>query len=315
MILPPVEPSPLLLPPGYGFRKATLAELKEREDLLNLCQVWEPPRRRGARKYIVAADIGDGLEQDYSVAEVIRVGTIEEPAEQVAEFASNTLQPMDFAPILLALGQWYTDQDGIEACVAIETNNHGLSTQDTLQLHFKYTQFYIWEYYDSRDEHARYSTKIGWMTTPRTRPMLLDKFYRSLTTLDPITGLPDLVTHSPALHEELKDFQTDGALWEAEAARGAHDDHIMATAIGNYVAWRLQAGETEPLEDRRRRRNEQRLHNAQAAARAPSLRGGVPDWRNTPATADEHAAWIADGEGDVDDPVFVDPDARLFQNW
>lgn len=301
---------PVLLPAGYGFRAVAPSELLERNSLLDLCCFWEGPRRRGRPKYVIGVDVSDGIGQDRSVIEVLRCGTIEEPAEQVAEFASDSLPPSALAPIVHALGQYYRDADGIEACVAVECNNHGLSVQDTLQLHLGYGHFYIWEFYDARDEGARFSSKIGWYTTPRTRPMLLDKFYSAVTALDPITGQPDLVTHSAALHDELKDFQTEGALWEAAAARGAHDDHIMATAIANYVAWRHRGGESEPLEDRRRRRHEQQLHNAQANALKDQQRGGEPDWRNIPATTNEHDLGIgstAEGADDVEDP-----DAALY---
>ena len=103
-----------------------------------------------------------------------------------------------------------------------------------MQLHLGYTHFYRWEYYDEHDPSRRFSTRIGWLTTPRTRPMLLDKLKSALTTLDPVTGQPDLLTHSPFLHDECKDFQTEGALWEAEAARGAFDD-LTTNVVGSLA--------------------------------------------------------------------------------
>jgi hypothetical protein len=285
------------------MRAFTLEELRRHEGyLFDALLIWEPPRRRGPRRYVMAADVSDGLGQDRSVIEVIRLGTIEEPAEQVAEYASDQVPPMALAFLLQTIGQYYADADGVEAMAAIECNNHGLSTQDTLQLHLGYAHFYRWEYYDAASPDARFSNKIGWVTTQRTRPMLLDKLYSALTTRDPITSQPDLLTHSTLLHEELKDFQTEGALWEATAARGAHDDAIMATAIGNYVAWKLQAGETEPLEERRRRRAEQTLHQEVAASQQGSSR---PDWRNSPITADELNAYgqLSEAE-DIDDVLY-----------
>jgi len=275
---------PLILPGGYGFRRPRPGELTERGDITNLLTVYETPRRRGARRYVISADVADGIGLDDSVINVTRCGTIEEPAEQVAEFVSNEILPVQLAYTIQTLGQWYLDEDGYEAMVAIECNNHGLSTQDTLQLHLGYTHFYIWEYLDARDTDSRYSRRIGWQTNVRTRPILLSKFYDALCTWDPITEQSDYIIHSAILLDQLKDFTTDGALWEAAAARGAKDDCIMAAAIANYVAFRMQAGETEPLEERRRRRHQQRAHN-EAAAEGQKL--ATPDWRNTPATADE----------------------------
>ena len=129
----------------------------------------------------------DGLGQDYSIIDVIRQPTIEEPAEQVAQYGTNELDPKALAFVCDAIGRYYADADGIEALAAIETNNHGLATQDTLQLHLGYGHFYVWEYADAATPERRYSTRIGWLTSPRTRPLLLASFYGAVTTFDPIT--------------------------------------------------------------------------------------------------------------------------------
>lgn len=261
--------------------------------------IFEPPRRRPhfrEFRYVLSADIGDGLGQDRSVACVTRVGTIEEPAEEVAQLVSDSVSPSQFAYLLDAIGHLYADHEGIEALAAIECNNHGLSTQDMLQLHLGYTQFYRWEYYDAANPSERYSKKIGWVTTPRTRPILLDKFHAALTTLDPVTGKPDYIVNSPWTIEELADFQTETILAEAEAARGAHDDCILAAAIGNYAAWRLAGGEQEPLGDRRRRKHEEAAARLAHAAKAGQRR----DFRNTAVTAAEIAAGIGEDFDDMD---------------
>lgn len=274
---------PVLLPSGYGFRAMSAQELRDRNSLLDACLIFEAPRTRGLRRYVLGVDVGDGMGADRTVVEVLRCGTLDEPAEQVAEYCSDRIAPAAAAYIVQALGQYYRDEDGVEAKAAIEYTHHGLSTIDTLALHLQYTNLYRWEYFDAVEAENRYATVYGWHTTPRTRPVLVDKFRTAILTLDPITGLPDLLTHSPGLHDELKDFQTVGALWEAAAAKGAHDDRIMALAIAYVVAWRMQAGETEPLEDRRRRKSEQTA----ALARAVDVATFRIDHRNTATTADE----------------------------
>ena len=155
--------------------------------------------------------------------------------------------------VIDALGHLFVDDAGREACVAIETNNHGLSTQDTLRLHLGYRHFYVMEHVGAAAHANRFSAREGWYTTQRTRPIVLDHFYEALTTYDPVTDEPDLLINSPHTLGELHDFQTDGALADAAAAAGAHDDCIMSLAIGHYVSWRLSGGEREPLADRRRR--------------------------------------------------------------
>jgi hypothetical protein len=295
------------LPPGHGFSRLSLPQLQYREDLLGVLQLFEHPRKRGERRYILGVDVSDGIGKDRSVVAVHRMGTLEEPEEQVALYVADSITPVQLAYVVDALMRLYPDADGYEAMAAIECNNHGLSTQDTLQLHLGATHFYRWEYLDAGDPQRRYSTKIGWVTTPRTRPMLLDKLYEALTTTDPVTHSTDLLIHSAMLRAELADFQTEGALWEASAARGAHDDIVMATAIAHYVAWRLQGGEQEPLAERR-----SRMHAEQAARAAHGALAGQPrrDWRNTGCTAEEWRAGVDPDE--LGDQLYDERHAPVF---
>jgi hypothetical protein len=269
------------VPAGYGFRRLDKAQLAQ---LVNLRQsvlsIWEYPRLRGNRRYVMSVDVSDGLGQDYSIIDVIRQPTIEEPAEQVAQYCTNRLDPKALAFVADAIGRYYSDNDAVEAMAAIETNNHGLATQDTLQLHLGYGHFYVWEYADAATPERRYSTRIGWMTSPRTRPLLLASYYGAITTFDPVSNLPDFILNSPITRGELRHFITASTIGEAEAARGQHDDAVMASAIGFYVAWRMAGGEIEPVAERRRRK---------AAIDTLNRERGIekPDFRNSPATVAE----------------------------
>jgi hypothetical protein len=284
------------VPPGYGFQRLTPAQLKELPSLRqSVLAIWEYPRTRGKRRYVMAVDVSDGLGADYSIVDIIRQPTIEEPAEQVAQYVSNTIDTKQLAFICDAIGRLYPDEDGIEALAAIETNSHGLATQDSLQLHLGYSAFYVWEYADSASPEKRYSTKIGWVTTNRTRPILLTSFRDAVTTFDPITGHPDFILNSPITRAELRHFITPGPLAEAAAARGQHDDAVMAAAIGYYVAWRLSGGELEPIAEKRRRRAALQLQVAQSAS---SVRR---DYRNSAMTAEEVDHHVEDDDEFADD--------------
>lgn len=294
MILPFPEQRPwFAVPPGYGMHRLTLPELKDLPTLDGQLQIYQHPRR--GHKYIMGIDVGDGLGQDYSVCDVFRMGTIEECEEQVAQFRSNTIPPSAFAYIVDAIGHLYTWPDGREALASVECNNHGLSVQDTLQLHLGYRHFYIWEVLDQADPNKRFTTRMGWVTNGRTRPILLDKFYSGVTSIDPLSGYSDCRINSKFTLDEMRDFQTDGALWEAAAARGAHDDCVLAAAIAHYVAHRLAAGETEPLADRRRRRAAEALRRAQSG---DTVRY---DYRNSDTTADQMSVQGLDGQIEDDD--------------
>lgn len=307
-LLPEARPA-YAIPPGYGFHRLNVKELAEQQNLFDCLQMWERPRR--GHRYILGCDVSDGLGKDRSVCDVLRMGTIDEPEEQVAQFVSETCIPKAFAYIVNAIGHLYTWPDGREALAAIECNNHGLSVQDTLQLHMGYRHFYIWEVLDQADPNKRFTTRMGWMTTTRTRPLLLDQFKDAVVAVDPITGYSDLRINSTLTIDEMRDFQTEGALWEAEAARGAHDDCIIALAIAHFVSWRLMAGEREPMEDRRRRRREEKLRAAKYGD------GKKPDYRNTDFTADDSkmVATPQDAAGieeDEDEHWYYDPSGRSW---
>lgn len=296
----PLARSPLAaetypVPPGYGFRRLPPTELKALPSLRHsVLAIWEYPRTRGRRRYVMSVDVSDGLGQDYSSVDIIRLPTIEEPAEQVAQYVTNRLDAKQLAFVCDAIGHLYADEDGIEALAAIETNNHGLSTQDTLQLHLGYASFYVWEYADAASPDRRYSTKIGWVTSPRTRPLLISSFHDAVVNFDPITGWPDYILNSPTTRGELRHFITPDTIGNAEAAHGQHDDCVMSAAIGYYVAWRLAGGEQEPISERRRRRAAL-LQQQQDTAATPR------DWRNSDATADEQDRAQEDDDEFADD--------------
>lgn len=310
MIALPEQRPAYAIPPGFGFHRLTVRELAERggdRALFNTLQVWQHPRK--GHRYILGIDVGDGLGLDRSVIDVFRVGTLEECEEQVAQFISDAIPPRQLAGVIDAIGHLYRWPEGREALAAIECNNHGLSVQDTLQLHLGYRHFYIWEVLDQADPQKRWTTRMGWVTTKRTRPILLDQFYTGVSTIDPISGYSDCRINSPFTLDEMRDFQTDGALWEAEAAKGAFDDCIIAAGIAHYVCWRIQGGEEEPLADRRRRRKEEELRRVRSGNAAPV------DYRNSDRTTQDQRT--QEGltlqerqQDDDDDDLFYDPDSR-----
>lgn len=249
---------PFRIPPGFGMRvlpaderQERLIDLDEHAAPLDTLLIWEPPRRK--HLYVVSVDVsmGGGV-GDYSVIDVTRVGTVREPDEQVAQFMTNEIDEIDLAYIIDPIGRLYQGKDSQSALVAIECNGPGLSTQNELQRHIGYTNLYIWQYLDAVEGH-QFTTKYGWYTNQRTRPLILHRYVHALKTTDPLTGYADYRINSPHTLHELADFQTPGPLWMGEAADGAHDDCIMAGAIGVFVATTLQHESRETVHETRRR--------------------------------------------------------------
>jgi hypothetical protein len=288
---------PLQVPAGYGFQFTQV--VKHPDDLYDRLLIWEPPRRD--QLYVMSVDVGDGIGQDRSVVDITRVGTVKEPDEQVAQWVSAWTDPLGLAPIVDAIGRFYQGSDGQEAMAAIECNNHGLVTQSELQRHLGYNNMFVWEYLDTADPDKAKSTRIGWWTTVRTRPLILARYLKKLKAVDKHTGRPDYLVNSPLTIQELRTFRTLGGIREAEADpadSNAHDDCIMCGAIGVHVSSTLQYSAGEPVDMARRRLQEEKARQAVADA------GAGRDFINTDCTADEMAEGWA-GAGAAQDRDFI----------
>ena len=316
----PREPDSFTLPGGFGMRKLNAREFAAQgeglQGLFDLLLVFEPPRRRPKSldyRYVLGVDTSDGLGLDRSICDVVRVGTLAEPKEQVAQFCSDSTSAEDFAPIVDAIGRWYADPDGLEAQAAIEINNHGLATQGLLQRHYGYANFYRWQYQDKFDISKRFSKAIGWETNVKSRKILLGRLMTALKTIDPVTADPDLIIHSPITFNDLADFYSPtGHLADAEATHGSHDDAVFSLAIANFAAEQLLIGESEPVADRRHRIHQEELDRESKTGREPR------DWRNTDCTAGEMSLeLVPDRDGSIltDDEVGELVEAQAYADY
>lgn len=249
---------PYRIPPGYGARVLPIPEKEKAlanlegdiQAPMDLLLMWEPPRR--GFLYVVSADVSSGVGQDRSSIGVTRVGTIREPDEQVAHFLTESVDETDIAYVIDSIGRLYKGRDGQFAVVAVECNGLGISTQNELRKHIGYNNLYVWQYMDAVEGHE-FTTRYGWWTTQRSRPIMLQTYVHGIKTTDPHTGLPDYRVNSPHTIAELADFHSPGPLWMASAVEGAHDDCIMEGAIGLMVARTLQESTKETVHDARRR--------------------------------------------------------------
>jgi len=187
--------------------------------------VWEEPKRD--YEYVIGLDTAEGVGQDRSVCEVIRMGTLQVPDMQVAEFASDFLDPIDFADCVNTIGRFYADKEGNEAFVTVETNNPaGASVLNTLRSKLDYSNFFVRKDYEKREN--LFTTKYGWHTTRHNRGLIIARGLHAFQ-------YGDLLVNSPFLLDEMADFESDHDLAQARVKRGkGHDDRIMATLIGYF---------------------------------------------------------------------------------
>ena len=163
------------------------------------------------RCYLLGADVGAGIGQDNSVIEIFDLETL----EQVGEYASNRVDPVDFAYKIAELGLIYNT-----AFVTVENNNHGIVTLNELQGHYPIGRLYARPL--PVDEEVPSLLNLGFRTTMVTKPFALGKLRALLAT--------QIILHSDSLASELSTFiETDTGRMEAED--GCRDDRVMAAAM------------------------------------------------------------------------------------
>lgn len=174
--------------------------------------VWKEPEV--GREYIIAADVAEGIggNGDFSAFHVF--DTVAN--EQVAEFYSNTIPLHLFAQVLNEVGFYYNT-----ALLIIENTGPGLAVLLKLEHQIYYPNLYY-------SQVTKSSQKAGISTSKSNRQVILEAMKAYL-----INRLVKI--NSMRLVREMKTFEFNNQLKRAEAARGKHDDLIMAMAILLHV--------------------------------------------------------------------------------
>lgn len=161
------------------------------------------------QKYYIGVDTGEGLSQDYSAFQVLNSEGI-----QVAEYKSNKVKPFQYAEIVNDIGIYFN-----KALLVVEKASAGYTVVDKLKNDYKYSNMYKYKDYDAR---GRVMKKVGFVTNPKTKPLMINDFVE-------LFELNQIVINSKDLLSEMKMFQfKDGKMG---AIVGYHDDLCMSFAM------------------------------------------------------------------------------------
>lgn len=213
-----------LVRPGMGFHRVERSQY-DFEFWNGRLLMWGLPE--SGATYTIGVDVAEGVGKDRSVIEVIRNGDRKRPDEQVAEWASDTHDEMELSPIISTIGNFYRDDEGLEALVNIELNGPGKSTLQDLRFRLDYSNFFIYKRYDKRT--SALTQWLGFVTSFSTRQQLIGRGMHAVKR-------KDLILHSEFLLEEMADFQRDHYAAKAQAIAGTHDDRVMALLLANWAA-------------------------------------------------------------------------------
>jgi hypothetical protein len=167
-------------------------------------QIWLPPV--AGKEYLVAVDTaGGGADGDFAAVQVIEVGS----GLQCAELQQR-LGTLELARVSAELAREYGG-----ALIAVERNNHGAG---------------VLAYLDSIERYARVYEQAGvagWLTTAGSKPGMVSRMGALLVE-------SPWMFFSRRLLGECRTFVAMAG-GKTGAVNGAHDDCLMAMAIGQAV--------------------------------------------------------------------------------
>lgn len=206
------------------------------EDEKGYIEIWKEPSQDKLKYYVIGADVAEGLiDGDYSVAQVL-----DEDCNVVAMWHGH-IDPDLFGIELVKLGRYYN-----EAYIAVENNNHGLTTIKSIQRQ-EYWNLFFTKIYDRFSDSI--TKKVGWSTNGKTKPMMIDKLAEFVREF--YIGISSKLTIQELLTYIIED---NG---KTNAQEGCHDDCVTSLAIA-LQAWLEGKGESytpEVVDENKHSRN------------------------------------------------------------
>lgn len=174
-------------------------------------RVYREPRP--GHFYAAGVDVAEGVTGgDYSVVHIWDRTSGEEVG-----FWRGHLPPDKFAEKLNMWGRFFNN-----ALMAVEINNHGLTTVTILKQLLYPTMYFRPAKFDGLG--SSWSDRLGWKTTKVTRPLMIDDLAQAIRDMV-------IIPHSAEFYDETLSFVFDAAN-NMVAQQGYHDDCIFAAAIG-----------------------------------------------------------------------------------
>ncbi len=179
------------------------------EDSKGYLSIWKQPEPD--KFYCVGADVAEGLVQgDYSC------GLVGDPETfDIVAMWHGHIDPDLFGVELIKLGRYYND-----AYLGVENNNHGLTTLNTIKKNEYWNLFFSKSYDKIADT---YTQKLGWTTSIRTKPLMIDKLSEFVRELY-------LGIYSDLIISEMFTYVIEDN-GKTNAQSGCYDDTVMSCAI------------------------------------------------------------------------------------
>lgn len=187
--------------------------------------VFEHPRK--GFEYGFGADPAGGMGGDDAAIEGIRKGTVYYKDKQVCEFASNQVPVDNLWPYMLALGTYYSQFEG-QQLISIETGKGGGGPLITDLRNRGWWNFFKYRNPEKVGEDLSRQA-IGWLTTSRTRPEIVNRMYNFITNYHIEIGSVPFIGELKDLRE--RRTQSPGLGQIKYKIEGDSDNRYMALGI------------------------------------------------------------------------------------
>lgn len=188
-----------------------------------------------SHRYVVSVDASSGTAADYSAIQVIDVEELEQVAEWQGKIDPDKLAEHAFLLACVYNGATLAPEITGGWGFAVVKRCQAMIGQWKGPAHSK-PKLYTRPVLDRLSD--RFTDRIGWDTNTKSRAQMLDILEESLRD-------GSLTIHSPRTHAELSAFATPDRIGDVgdyrspRAQKGAHDDLVIALAIGVAIAVKL----------------------------------------------------------------------------
>jgi hypothetical protein len=183
-------------------------------------QLWcalGPGNRPPKGQYVLGCDVATGSGGSWSSNSVVSVFDMR-TNEQVMEFATNTMDPSDFADVCIAFAKWFHT-----GYLIWEINGPG-NAFTTRVKERGYTNIYFRSIYSRRSKKK--TQEIGWHTGDLTKEKMFSEFQAAVKS-------GDAVVRSEALSKECSQYIRVNGVIVHSAAQTTKDDSSKGKAHGD----------------------------------------------------------------------------------
>lgn len=213
--------------PSFNFELVpVIFEGWDRFDYQGKILIWEHPIKNV--EYGIGVDTSDGLGKDDAAIEGLRKGTIAYKDKQVFEFASNLIASADMWPYIMALGRYYSQYND-QQLLTIETGKGGGGPLITEMRNRGWWNFFKQMSLDRIGEDLSTKHNYGWMTTARTRPVMVELLNSFIINRHMEIGSIPLISELKGLREKPMNSYELGA--RKYKIQGKKDNRYMAIGI------------------------------------------------------------------------------------